>query len=124
MVQLQVVRRGVQGAQEAVKVLGEEPQAVVGNLVQRLLIVQRDDLEVPTEFAERRPVRGDTVALMQVKAEASHQVHAFLPDSRMARRDRHLLLHVRENAVCADGLNMDVRLRGAGFPPLMLANEH
>src|SRR5712691_491089 len=33
-------------------------------------------------------------------------------------------LDIRENAVSTNGLDVDVRLRGTGLSPLMLANEH
>src|SRR5262249_30206621 len=53
MVDLQVVWSGPQSPQQAVGILRKQAQTRLGNVSERLPVLERNDLEVPTEFAER-----------------------------------------------------------------------
>src|SRR5262245_60069460 len=105
-------------------ILRKQAQARIGDIRKWLPVLERNHLKVPTKFAKRRPVRRDTISLLNVEAQLAHEIDAFLPDVGMLGGHREVTLDIRENAVSTNGLNMDVRLRGAGLSALMLANEY
>src|SRR5262247_350709 len=106
------------------RILGKQAQARVGNVGQRLPILEGDHLKVPAEFAKRRPVRRNAIPLLNVEAQFAHEIDTLLPDVRMLGGHFEVTLDIRENAVSPNGLDMDVRLRGTGLSSLMLANEY
>jgi hypothetical protein len=69
-------------------------------------------------------VRRDAIPLLNVEAQFAHEIDTLLPDVGMLGGHCDVTLDIRENAVSTNGLDMDVRLRGAGLSPLVLANEH
>jgi hypothetical protein len=79
---------------------------------------------MPTKFAKWRPVRRDAIPLLNVEAQFAHEIDALLPDVGMLGCHLKVPLDIRENAVSPNGLDMDMRLRGAGLSPLMFAYEH
>src|SRR6267142_6207547 len=105
-------------------VLSEQAQARVGNIGERLPILEGNHLKVSTKLAKWRPVRRDAISLLNMEAQLAHEVDTLLPDVGMLGCHFEVTLDIRENAVGTNGLDMDVRLRGAGLSPLMLANEH
>src|SRR5215470_18132880 len=105
-------------------ILRKQAQARVGDIRERLPILQGNHLKMPTKFAKRRPMRRDAIPLLNMEAQLVHEIDTFVPDVRMLGGHCEVTLDIRENAVSTDGLDVDVRLRGARLSPLMLANEH
>src|SRR5947209_5663188 len=106
------------------RVLGKQAQARVGNVREGLPVLQGNYLKMPAKFAEWRPVGGNAITLLKVEAQLAHEIDTFLPELRMPGRHLDVTLDIRKDAVGANRLDVDVRLRGARLSPLVLANGH
>src|SRR5262249_30303589 len=105
-------------------VLSKQAQACVGNVGERLPVLEGDHRKVPAKFAKGRPVRRDAISLLYVEAQLAHEIDTLLPDVRMLGGHLEVTLDIGENTVGTNRLDVDVRLRGARLSPLMLTNEH
>ena len=91
-------------------ILLEQAQPFLRNLVKRLPVLQRNDLELTRKFSKRRPVRYDAIAGLEIEGEDPHQIDNLMPDIGVPCRDVHFLFDVREEPVRPDYLGVNVGL--------------